>query len=135
MNDDKYATGTANISEIHSDLGRSVMANLKEIAPDLARYITEFFYGEICTRPGLDMRSREIATLASLITLGVAPLQLRAHVYAALNCGCTREEIMEIVLQMSVYAGVPAAMNAMFIVGEAFQDLDKREAQKKSDGD
>ncbi len=126
MNDEKYATGSANIGSIHSDLGQNVMAHLKEIAPDLARYITEFFYGEICTRPGLDMKSREIATLASLTTLGNAPLQLRAHVYAALNCGCTREEIMEVILQMSVYAGVPAAMNAMFIVGEVFQDLDSR---------
>lgn len=126
MNDEKYTTGSANIGTIHSDLGKNVMAHLKEIAPDLARYITEFFYGEICTRPGLDMKSREIATLASLITLGNAPLQFRAHIYAALNCGCTREEIMEVVLQMSVYAGVPAAMNAMFIVGEVYQDLDNQ---------
>lgn len=127
----RYTVGSTNIGEIHSDLGQSVMAHLKEIAPDMARYITEFFYGEICTRPGLDMRSREIATLASLITQGNAPLQLRAHVYAALNCGCTREEIVEIVLQMSVYAGVPTAMNAMFIVAEVFQDLDKNPSTSK----
>ncbi len=126
MNDEKYTVGAANIGNIHSDLGQNVMAHLKEVAPDLARYITEFFYGEICTRPGLDMKSREIATLAALTTLGNAPLQLRAHVYAALNCGCTREEIMEVMLQMSVYAGVPAAMNAVFIVTEVFQDLDRR---------
>ncbi len=126
MKENRYEIGSTNIDQIHSDLGQSVMEQLKQIAPDMARYITEFFYGEICTRPGLDMKSREIATLASLITLGNAQLQLRAHVYAALNCGCSRQEITEIVLQMSVYAGVPAAMNAMFIVAEVFQDLDSK---------
>lgn len=126
MKDNRYEIGSTNIDQIHSELGQSVMEHLKQIAPDMARYITEFFYGEICTRPGLDIKSREIATLASLITQGNATLQLRAHVYAALNCGCTRQEITEIVLQMSVYAGVPAAMNAMFIVAEVFQDIDSR---------
>ena len=73
-------------------------------------------------RPQLGLRDREIATLAALATLGNAPGQLKAHVEGALNVGLTREEIVEVLMQMAIYAGVPAAINAMQIAGEVFAE-------------
>ncbi|HWR26230.1 MAG TPA: carboxymuconolactone decarboxylase family protein, partial [Methanosarcina sp.] len=74
------------------------------------------------SRPGLDLKSREIATVAALTALGNARPQLKVHINAALNVGCSKEEIIEIIIQMAVYAGFPAALNAMFAAKEVFQE-------------
>ena len=92
------------------------------IAPDFARWIVESAYGDVLGRPQLALRDREIATLAALATLGNAPGQLKAHVEGALNVGLTREEIVEVLMQMAIYAGVPAAINALQIAGEVFAE-------------
>ena len=73
------------------------------ISPD---YTVEFPYGDVLCRPGLDLKSRQIATVAALTALGNAPVQLNAHISMALNVGCKREEIIEIITQMAVYAGI-----------------------------
>jgi 4-carboxymuconolactone decarboxylase len=69
------------------------------------------------SRPGLDRRSRQLATIAALTALGHAP-QLEVHIRGALNVGCTRQEIVEVILQMAVYAGFPAAINALNVARE-----------------
>ncbi len=71
-------------------------------------------------RPGLDLRSREIATIAALAALGNAAPQLKVHIAAGLNVGLTRSEIVEILMQMAVYAGFPAALNGLFAAKEVF---------------
>lgn len=86
---------------------------MREIAPDFADYLLEFPFGDIYARPGLDLRSRELATLAALTTLGHARPQLKVHLHAALNVGCTPTEIVELMMQMAVYAGFPAALNGL----------------------
>jgi 4-carboxymuconolactone decarboxylase len=91
-----------------------VIERLKDIAPDLARYVIEFPFGDVYNRPGLDLKSREIATIAALTTLGNAISQLKVHINGALNVGVSRQEIIEIIIQMAVYAGFPAALNAMY---------------------
>jgi 4-carboxymuconolactone decarboxylase len=83
--------------------------------------LVEFPYGDIYTRPGLDLKSREIATIAALTALGNATPQLKVHVHAALNVGCSQEEIVETIMQMAVYAGFPAALNGLFAAREVFQ--------------
>jgi 4-carboxymuconolactone decarboxylase len=97
-----------------------------DIAPDLARYTVEFPYGDVLPRPGLDLKSRQIATVAALTALGNAGAQLRAHIDMALNVGCTRQEIVEVITQMAVYAGFPAALNGMTIAKEVFSERDAR---------
>ncbi len=97
-----------------------MIAALKDIAPDLGRYIIEFAFGDVYTRPGLSLREREIATLAALAALGHAQPQLKVHVQAGLNVGLTQAEITEIFTQMAVYAGFPAALNAVFSAKEVF---------------
>ena len=82
-------------------------------------------FGDIYSRPQLDLRTREIATIASLATLGCAQPQLKVHIEAALNVGCTREEIVEVFMQMALYAGFPAALNALFAAREIFERHDQ----------
>jgi len=107
----------------------SMLDNLAEIAPDLGRFTVEFPYGDIVCRPGLDIRSRQIATVAALTALGNAPVQLNAHISMALNVGCTREEIVEVITQMAVYAGFPAALNGMAVAKEVFSARDREKTK------
>ncbi len=105
------------------------MAEVAKTSPDLARFVEEFAYGDINTRGGLSQRERQIATVAALTALGHAQPQLKSHLHGALNVGCSRREVMEVILQMSVYAGFPAALNAAFSAREVFRERDARHLQ------
>lgn len=121
---ERYQQGWHKLKEIDGEAGEKVIASLQNIAPDLARYVIEFPFGDIYSRPGLDLKSREIATVAALTALGNAQPQLKVHIHAALNVGCTPEEIVEVVIQMAVYAGFPAALNGMAVVKQVFAERD-----------
>ena len=125
MEDDRYSRGLKRLREIDGEAGERVMESLKDIAPDLARYTIEFPFGDVYSRPGLDLRAREIATVAALTALGTATPQLKVHIHGALNVGCSRQEIVEIIIQMAVYAGFPAALNGMAAAKEVFLERDK----------
>ena len=118
--DDRFARGRRALSRIDGAGGEAVVAALADIAPDFARYLVEFPFGDIYSRPGLDLRSREIATVAALTALGNAAPQLKVHIAASLNVGLTRVEIVEVIMQMAVYAGFPAALNGLFAAKEVF---------------
>ena len=126
--DDRYARGWDKLKEIDGTAGENVIASLAPIAPDFARLLIEFPFGDVYSRPQLDLRAREIATIAALAALGNAQPQLKVHIEAALNVGCTREEIVEVFMQMAVYAGFPAALNALFAAREVFERRDEEEA-------
>jgi 4-carboxymuconolactone decarboxylase len=126
MSNTRYERGWEKLREIDGEAGERVIASLKDIAPDLARYVIEFPFGDIHCRPGLDLKSQEIATVAALTALGHAAPQLKVHINAALNVGCTRTEIIEVIIQMSVYAGFPAALNGIFAAREVFQERDRK---------
>jgi 4-carboxymuconolactone decarboxylase len=108
------------LAEIDGAAGENVVAALAGIAPDFATYLLEFPFGDIYSRPGLDLRSREIATIAALTAMGNAAPQLKVHIEAGLNVGLSRDEIVEIIMQMAVYAGFPAALNGLFAAKEVF---------------
>ena len=112
--------GKRRLSEIDGEAGDKVNAALADIAPDFAAYLFEFPFGDIYSRPGLDLRAREIATIAALTALGNASPQLKVHIEAGLNVGLSRNEITEIIMQMAVYAGFPAALNGLFAAKEVF---------------
>ncbi|WP_296651422.1 carboxymuconolactone decarboxylase family protein [Paraburkholderia sp.] len=117
---DRYERGWKKLREIDGEVGEKVVAALAPIAPDFSRMLIEFGFGDIYSRPQLDLRAREIATIAALAALGNAQPQLKVHIEAALNVGCTCEEIVEVFMQMAVYAGFPAALNALFAAQEVF---------------
>jgi 4-carboxymuconolactone decarboxylase len=122
---DRYERGYEKLKEIDGDAGEQVIESLKDIAPDLARYTIEFPFGDVYSRPGLDLKSREIATVAALTALGNATPQLKVHIHGALNVGCSRQEVVEIMIQMAVYAGFPAALNGVLAAKEVFQERDR----------
>jgi 4-carboxymuconolactone decarboxylase len=121
---ERYERGWNKLKEVDSKAGENIINNLKEIAPDFARYVIEFPFGDIFSRPGLDLKSREIAVVAALTAMGNAVSQLKFHIQGALNVGCTRQEIIEVIMQMAVYAGFPAALNGLSAAKEVFKECD-----------
>jgi 4-carboxymuconolactone decarboxylase len=110
---DRFQSGLARLREIDGEAGQRVLDSLQDIAPELARYTIEF-----------PLRSREMVTVAALAALGTAQPRLKVHIHGALNVGCTRTEVVEILIQMAVYAGFPAALNGMFAAKEVFRERD-----------
>jgi 4-carboxymuconolactone decarboxylase len=123
----RYARGWDKLREIDGHAGERVIASLSDIAPDFAKYLIEFPFGDIYSRPQLDLKSREIGVVAALTALGNAAPQLKVHIHGALNVGCTREEVVEIIMQMAVYAGFPAALNGLAVAKEVFAECDSAE--------
>jgi len=121
---DRYKRGWEKLKEVDGEAGERVIDSLKDIAPDFARLLIEFPFGDIYSRPGLDLKSREIAVVAALTALGNAVPQLKVHIHGALNVGCTRQEVVEVIMQMAVYAGFPAALNGLFAAKEVFKERD-----------
>lgn len=119
-NDDRFERGQRALAAIDGEAGQAVIDSLADIAPDFARYVIEFPFGDIYSRPGLDLRSREIATIAALTALGNARPQLKVHIHAGLNVGLSQDEVVETIMQMAVYAGFPAALNGLMAAKEVF---------------
>ncbi len=132
MKDERHEKGWKKFQEIHGPVAKATVESLKDISPELGRFVTEFAFGDIYSRPGLDLKTRQMLTIASLVTLGNAPLQLKSHIKGALNVGVTKQQIVEVILQMAVYAGFPAAMNAMYAAKEVFKDRERRKGSSKS---
>ena len=120
----RYERGLAKLQEIDGEGGVKVIESLADIAPDFARLVIEFPFGDVYSRPGLDLRSREIAVVAALTAMGNAAPQLKVHIQAALNVGVTRTEVVEVIMQMAVYAGFPAAINGLMAAREVFAAAD-----------
>jgi 4-carboxymuconolactone decarboxylase len=90
-----------------------------KLAPDFYRYVAETAFGMIWSRPGLARRDRSLVTVAQLAALGKTG-ELRGHLAGALNNGCTKEELVEVLMQTAVYAGVPAANEALGVAADVF---------------
>lgn len=87
------------------------------------KMVTEFAWGDIWTRPGLERKQRSMLNLAMLTALN-RPHELKLHVKGAINNGVTRAEIQEIFLHAAVYCGIPAALDAFKTASEVFKELD-----------
>lgn len=120
MNNERYTRGLAKLKEIDGQAGEGVINSLKDIAPDFAQLLIEFPFGDIYSRPGLDLKTRELAVVAVLTAMGNATPQLKVHLHGARNVGCSQQEIIEVIIQMAVYAGFPAALNGLFAAKEVF---------------
>ncbi len=130
MNTNRYERGLQKLKEIDGAAGEHVVQGLSDIAPDFARYIVEFSFGDIYCRPGLDLKSREIAVVAALTAMGNAVPQLKVHIQGALNVGASREEIIEVIMQMAVYAGFPAALNGLAAARQVFAGLEPQSSHE-----
>lgn len=122
MDNERYTRGLEKLREVDGELGDQVVAALDEISPDLGRFLIEYPFGDIYSRPQLGLKDRELVTIAALAAMGNCQPQLKVHINGALNVGWTREEIVEVFVQLTVYAGFPAALNAIFAAKEVFSD-------------
>jgi 4-carboxymuconolactone decarboxylase len=106
--DDRYERGRARFLDIHDEKALRAVEGLG----DVGRSILEFVYGDIYLRPGLSLRDRELAAVATLVALGRSS-QIPQHLRAALKAGVTPDELREVILQTAAIAGFPPAMNAI----------------------
>lgn len=100
----------------------------------LQKLVTEYCWGEIWTRPGLERRDRSMINLAMLAALN-RPNELRLHVLGALNNGVTKDEIQEVLLQVAIYCGVPAALDSFKVAREVIEQHEAEQAQVQTDGE
>jgi len=119
---ERFRRGWARLQEVDGKAGARVVAGLADLAPDLARYLIEFAFGDVYARAGLDLRSREIGTVAMLAALANARPQLEVHLHGALNVGLSQDELVELLIQVGVYAGFPAALNALEAARKVFAE-------------
>jgi 4-carboxymuconolactone decarboxylase len=110
--DERYAAGTAIRREVLGDayVDRA-LAGADEFGRPLQELVTEYCWGAVWGRPGLDRRTRSLVNLGMLAALD-RPHELRVHLRGALNNGCTEDEIREVLLQVAIYCGVPAGVDA-----------------------
>lgn len=114
------------LEQLEAGAPDKVAQNLDEVAPELVEIVLGFAFADVLLRPDLDLASREMCTVAALTAMGTASGQLEFHIRAAINVGVTKEQIIEIILQMAVYAGVPACMNGIAAAKRAFAVVDKK---------
>lgn len=122
QDDQRYRRGREKLKQMMGDVGEHALDNIALISPDMARYVAEFVFGDVHSRPALDIKTRELAALASLVTRGGAEPQLRAHLHAALKVGWSELEIVELMIEMAVYAGFPAALNGLYAARDVFAE-------------
>jgi len=100
------------------------LADADDFTRPLQELVTEYCWGAVWTRPGLPRQTRSLVNLAMLTALN-RPAELKLHVRGALRNGCTREEIMEVLLQAAIYCGVPAAIESFRSAREALKEAEK----------
>ena len=103
------------------------LASVDEFTAPIQKLVTEYCWGEIWGRPGLDRKTRSLINLAMLSALN-RPHEVRLHVRGALNNGLTREQIQEVLLQIAIYCGVPACLDSMKVAVEVFKEEDAKAA-------
>jgi 4-carboxymuconolactone decarboxylase len=123
---DRLARGRATLAKTSGAAGDAVVHSFDDVAPDLGRMIVEHSYGEVFSRPGIDMKTRELGACAALAAIGTTTTEtpLRVHINAALNVGATREEVLETLVNLTAYSGYPATRQAVRIATEEFAKRD-----------
>ena len=122
----KHQTGLKRMKEVNGKMADMMMAKVGAASPDFADYMAEYVFGDIYARPGLDDKTRQLAAVSALLALGHAPSQLKMHMNGALNQGWSRQEIIELLIHLSVFVGIPAAMNGLFAAKELFDQRDEQ---------
>jgi 4-carboxymuconolactone decarboxylase len=120
---DRYQRGLKRIEDVFGEVWNENF--LKDISPEMNDYTIEYLFGDVYNTEKLDARSREISIISILIALR-ANVPLGIHMHGALNVGLNRKELIEVIVQSSIYAGYPAAVNAVEIAREVFRERDQK---------
>lgn len=122
---ERYLRGIDIAERLASDkVAHFVESGVAEVAPDFARMTIEFAFGDLYAREALDLKSRELIAIAVLAASGTAAPQLRVHIESAASSGITKAEIVEALMQTALYAGFPAALNALADCHDLLTDHD-----------
>jgi 4-carboxymuconolactone decarboxylase len=127
--------GAAYMATLDPGLEGALRKGMAPVAPDFADMMVEFGYGEMMSRAGLDPKNRQFVTLGALTALGHPVDQLRGHINGALSVGVTPAEIVEALMQVALYAGFPAATNALRVAKRVFADRGVSPLPHASSGD
>jgi 4-carboxymuconolactone decarboxylase len=122
MEETRFTKGSEQLEKIDGAGGEAVIKSLEDISPDLGKFIVEFAFGDIYTRPLLNLQERELITITSLLTVGSCEPQLEVHINASLHVGISPQKIIETFLQCIPYTGFPRVLNAVFIAKKIFQE-------------
>lgn len=112
--------GLEQMRRMLGDKADRIAEGLEAVDPALAERVLEWAYGDVFSRPGLDLKSRELVSVACLTMLNL-PRQLKTHVIAARNAGATEEELRETFLQVAMFAGFPLALNGAAVLDEVLR--------------
>jgi 4-carboxymuconolactone decarboxylase len=119
---ERLDNGKKMLDQIDSSSADKVMASLKDIAPDVGKFIMEFAFNDIYSRPGLNLQQRELVTISCLLTQGDTAEQLKVHLNGCLNVGLTQTEIIEAIIHCIPYVGFPKVLNTLTVAKEVFKD-------------
>ncbi|CAN5915401.1 hypothetical protein BH11PSE3_BH11PSE3_38780 [soil metagenome] len=119
-----YQRGMAQIRTQLGPMADSYIRNIKALAPEFAWVNVTFPFAELYPRNVVDLKTRELCTVAALTVQGFSLPELKLHLKAALRCGASRAEVAEIITQMIAYCGFPAATNALMTMKEVFDQID-----------
>lgn len=128
INDENSEIYQRGMEEIRKQLGPmadNYIKNIKSIAPEFAWVNVTFPFAELYTRNVIDLKTRELCTVAALTVQGFSLPELKLHINAALRCGASRDEVVEIITQMIAYCGFPAATQAILTAKALFDELDQ----------
>ena len=122
MSNTRFELGSETLKEIDGIGGENVIQSLQDIAPDVGKYIIEFAFGDVYTRPELSMQEREMITITSLLTTGGCEPQLEVHINGSLNVGLSPEKIIETFIRCIPYTGFPKVLNAIYTAKKIFAE-------------
>ena len=128
INDENSEIYQRGMEEIRKQLGPmadNYIKNIKSLAPEFAWVNVTFPFAELYTRKVIDLKTRELCTVAALTVQGFSLPELKLHINAALRCGASRDEVVEIITQMIAYCGFPAATQAILTAKALFDELDQ----------
>lgn len=119
---DKYEAGFRKLEEIvGTTTAEAALKAFDDLDPDVGRYLAESIYGDLYQRPGVDLKTRQLCTVAALTCMASFKPHLKTHIAGALNVGATQAEVIEVILQMAAYAGFPAATTGLAAAREVFE--------------
>lgn len=129
-----YQRGMAQLRKQLGPMADDYIRNIKALAPEFAWVNVTFPFAELYPRDVIDLKTRELCTVAALTVQGFSLPELKLHIKAALRCGASRAEVGEIITQMIAYAGFPAATNALMTMKQVFDEIDADAKKPKTAG-
>ncbi|MEM6661952.1 MAG: carboxymuconolactone decarboxylase family protein [Pseudomonadota bacterium] len=124
MTEDTYAKGQKIAEAYNPGMEAALQGRYDALVPGLSKSVVDFAWGQQYGRDGLDIKTRWLATVAALTALGgqTRP-QLKVNIAAALRAGATQREVGEVIWQMALYGGFPAAINGLNAALEVFEEM------------